>query len=256
MIDIVSERISKTIKENEKLLVGYALSGYPGSKEFFKLLKILEDSSLDVLELGFASANPYSDGDVIASAHRAVDRTLCCSLPYWREIRENTRKPIWIMAYEKDFIESGIYMDFCGAKVIDGIVIPDLEEKKRISLIDKVRPYGVDVIGFTNPDMSDSELDDVFSTFPLVYEQLYVGQTGKGSSSEMYHHMLDKSLEYPGVIGCAGFGISTKEQVERNYREGFHGVIIGTAIVKHLNQSFSALEEYLSDIGRAKSSWR
>lgn len=256
MIDISSCRTRSLIGKGGKLLVGYVLAGYPGNESFFEVLDAINSSSLDIIELGFASPNPYSDGQVIASAHRAVDRGICCSLEYWARIRKATDKPIWAMAYEKDFIESGLYLEFSRAGVIDGIVIPDLGEEERVSLIPELRDYGVDVIGFSNPDMTDDELDDVFSTFPLVYEQLYVGQTGKGSPVEMYHHMLDRSLCYPHVVGLAGFGISTSEQVERKYGEGFGGVIIGTAIVKHLNESLESLKAYLADIGRAKQQWQ
>lgn len=256
MIEISSDRTKILLERRGKLLVGYVLAGYPGCEEFFDILDVINRSSLDIIELGFASSDPYSDGQVIADAHRAVDKSICCSLDYWTRIRKATDKPIWAMAYERDFIESGLYLEFSRAGVLDGVVIPDLKERERVALIPQLNPYGVDVIGFSNPDMSDSELDDVFSTFPLVYEQLYVGQTGKGSAVEMYHHMLEKSLGYPHVVGLAGFGISTCEQVVRKYKEGFRGVIIGTAIVKHLNESLESLRSYISDIGRAKEEWQ
>ena len=58
------------------------------------------------------------------------------------------------------------------------------------------------------------------------------------------------------IIGLNALGISTCEQVVRKYKEGFRGVIIGTAIVKHLNESLESLRAYISDIGRAKEEWQ
>ena len=256
MTSIYSKRTLSLVKGGRKLLVGYVLAGYPGKEDFFRVLDVINSSPLDIIELGFASDDPYSDGAVIAEAHKAVDRKQCCSLAYWKRIRDYTDKPVWMMGYGKDIVDSGIYTDFCRSGVIDGLVIPDLDEKKRVSLISEAGRYGVDVIGFSNPDMDDEELGDVFSTFPLVYEQLYVGKTGKGSQVETYHHMLDKALTYSHVVGLAGFGISTAEQVERKYREGFDGVIIGTAIIRHLNESLASLSGYLEDIGRVKETWQ
>ena len=256
MNEIASNRTKSVVEREDKLLVGYVLAGYPDERSFMEVMEILGSSPLDILEIGFASANPYRDGSVIAAAHAKVDRSICCSLDYWKEIRTVTDKPIWLMAYAGDFIDSGIYKEFCKERVIDGLVIPDLDEARRVSLLSAAKDYGIDVVGFSNPSMDDCGLDDIFSTFPLVYEQLYVGETGKGSSVEMYHHMLDVSLRYPDVTGLAGSGISTREQVERKFKEGFCGTIIGTAIVRHMNESFESLKNYLEDLGRAKETWR
>jgi tryptophan synthase alpha chain len=256
MIDIASKQDEKIIGGGKKLLVGYVLAGYPTTEKFFDVLKICMDSPLDILEIGYPSNNPYADGPVIAAAHGKVDKNIACSLEYWERIRKSCSKPIWLMAYNTDYVETGRYRSFAQEGVVDAIVIPDTDIVHRKGLLEEQKPYGVDVVGFSNPDMTDKEFSDVFSSFSLVYEQLYVGRTGNSHEKEEYQRMLQCSLSYSSVVGFAGFGINSKERVEKLYQDGFHGAIIGTEIMKHMNVSNDSLRIFLADVGRAKETWR
>lgn len=256
MNSIISRKDEAVVYSEQKLLAGYILAGYPSSDDFFSILRVCEDSPLDILEIGFPSAKPYADGPVIAQAHGKVDRDMACNIDYWKRIRNMARKPIWLMAYDGDFIANGLYRLFIDYSLVDALVIPDMATNDRESLLMELKPYGVDVIGFVNPGMPMEEMDTVFSQFSLVYEQLYVGQTGVSQNKEVYHPMLRRSLEYPQVIGFAGFGINSYDRVLKIYQEGFHGAIIGTEIIKQMNISQNALCAFLNDVGRAKQEWQ
>lgn len=254
MRKIVSDR-NKTITDKTKKIVGYLLVGYPNNKSFFDVLDCCTKSDLDILELGFPSKNPYSDGEVIAKAHLSVDHEKACSIEYWTQIREKTNKPIWLMAYYNDFIGTEIYKQFAKKQIIDAIVIPDTTFERRQELAKELAPFKVDVIGFVNPGMNDSDMDKVFTEGGLVYEQLYVGQTGSCSGNDSFLPMIEKSLKYPQVSAFAGFGINSVDHVVSKFKCGFDGAIIGTAILKHLNESIDSMNNYLNEIGRAKKIW-
>ena len=68
--------------------------------------------------------------------------------------------------------------------------------------------------------------------------------------------MLELSNKYPDKNGLAGFGISKREQIEKLYNEGFEGAIVGTGIIRHLNESLSKMEEYMKELGGAKEKWQ
>ena len=82
------------------------------------------------------------------------------------------------MGYHSDLKNSGIYQALYKDDLIDAYVIPDITNEERKKLYLESDSSYFDFVGFTNPDMEESELVDVFETFPIVYEQLYVGQTG------------------------------------------------------------------------------
>ncbi len=255
MTEVFSKR-NIDLANHGKKLVGYILAGYPDEERFFDVLKVCEEAPVDIMEIGFPSRDPYSDGEVISKAHGCVNKDVACDISYWRRIRGSTKKAIWMMGYRKDLIESGIYRQFAKERVVDGFVIPDIDNESRMALAEELSDSSIDVVGFANPGMSIDEFSAIFSNFNLVYEQLYVGQTGNSSESiEMYHPMLNESKKHPNVISFAGFGISRKEQVIKMFREGFDGAIIGTAIIKHLNESLDSMRSYLLDIGEAKSTW-
>lgn len=254
MRKVVSDR-NRILTDKTKKLVGYLLVGYPTTELFFDVLDCCTKSDLDILELGFPSKNPYSDGEVIAKAHLSVDHEKTCSIEYWTKVREMTNKPIWLMAYYNDFIENGIYKQFAEKQLIDAIVIPDTTFERRQELAKELAFFNVDVVGFVNPGMNSEEMDKVFTEGGLVYEQLYVGQTGCCSGSDSFIPMIEKSLQYPQVTAFAGFGINSVDHIVSKFKCGFDGAIIGTAILKHLNESVESMNDYLNEIGRAKKIW-
>ncbi|MEM1485670.1 tryptophan synthase subunit alpha [Oscillospiraceae bacterium PP1C4] len=246
---MVSEKNIQISTQEGGLVVGYLLAGYPTPEKFIEVLQDCNDIGLDIYEIGFPSTNPYADGEVICAAHNKVDKTLCSNIEYWQRIRCSTNKPIWLMAYRSDFIDTKKYLQFAQNKVMDAIVIPDMTWEQRLALSKELEPYGIDVLGFVNPSMSKEDMHHCFENFTLVYAQLHAGQTGAEVKNDTYHEMLNLSLEYEAVHAFAGFGINTRERVEKLLSEGFKGAIIGTSMIKKLNDS---KEEFLDFVRELK----
>lgn len=234
-------------------LIGYLLAGYKEEKELITLIENIPANTIDVLEIGYPSFNPYSDGKVIADAHKQVNKAKATTVEYWKEIREATTHPIWLMAYREDFIESEVYQEFAKHNLIDAIVIPDSNNDERLVLQQELKPHNIDVVGFTNPNMTTIELDEVLSNFTFIYEQLYVGQTGMHHTETNYETMLKYTLtKYPNTIPFAGFGLNNREKLEEVYSKGFKGAVIGTELLKRYNESKEELYNFLIDVTRSK----
>lgn len=251
MPKINSQKLKKITDTKNNVLVGYLLAGYKDSQSFFEELKIFNKSKFDILELGFPSKNPYVDGDVIKEAHSKVYFEEATSLMYWKKIRASTDKAIWLMSYAEGFITNGLYKIFAKEKVIDAIVIPDINLITRNILRDELKEYGVEVVGFVNPAMGEEQINQVISNFPIVYEQLYLGKTGVTSEKEEYLDMLKTTLKNKNSKPFAGFGIKSIDKINTLFAQGFYGAIVGTEIIKKLNISMEAYEAYLTEIGRA-----
>ncbi len=253
MTKIYSLKNKLITEKDNPFLIGYLLAGYKDCDEFLNLINNIPNNTIDVLELGFPSTNPYSDGKVISNAHSIVDKNVATSPSYWEKIRKTTDYPIWLMAYKDDFITTGIYKEFAKLNLIDAIVIPDTNNENRIKLQEELKQYDVDVIGFVNPSMSEIEMDQVLSKFTFIYEQLYVGVTGSNHSETNYDKMLNYSLtKYPNTIPFAGFGLNNKEKLDIVYNKGFKGAVIGTELLKRYNTSEEELFNFLIDLSRSK----
>ncbi len=253
MTKIYSLKNKLIIEKDNPFLIGYLLAGYKACDGFLNLINNIPNNTIDVLELGFPSTNPYSDGKVISNAHAIVDKNVATSPSYWKKIRETTDYPIWLMAYKDDFITTGIYKEFAKLNLIDAIVIPDTNNENRIELQEELKQYDVDVIGFVNPSMSEIEMDQVLSKFTFIYEQLYVGVTGSNHSETNYDTMLNYTInKYPSTIPFAGFGLNNKEKLDIVYNKGFKGAVIGTELLKRYNTSEEELFNFLIDLSRSK----
>lgn len=246
---IISEKNLAINSQDKGLIVGYLLAGYPTADEFVSIIKDCDKTTLDILEIGFPSENPYADGEVISKAHEKVDKIEATSIEYFDKLRQVTNKPIWIMAYKKDFIDSKIYMDFAKKGVLDAVVIPDMSCEERIVLAKELESFKIDVLGFVNPEMTEDEMKKCFENFTLVYAQLHVGQTGAQVQEDRYHEMIDLSKKYPHVNSFAGFGINTTERAKQLISEGFRGAIIGTSMIRKLNNSKDELLEFILELG-------
>lgn len=250
MNSVISDA-NKKVLESGRSIVGFLLAGYPDRENFFKVLTQCDEAGIDVFEIGFPSRNPYVDGHVIREAHLKVDNGICTDMDYWRRLRKTTRKPVWIMGYKKDIIDTGIYLELAKERLADAMVLPDLSPEERQELSRKLAEFAVDILGFVNPDMDDREIERCYSNFAMVYAQLYTGPTGLVVEPDDY-------LKLPAKIGrqklkssFGGFGISTAETAKLLLDQGFAGVIVGTAMIRKLNNSPEELYEFVRELKKA-----
>lgn len=233
------------------VIVGYFLAGYPNEVESIRIMRQSVNEGLHVLEVGYPSASPSYDGEIIQSAHAVVTGHGALELSYWKKLRADIDAPIWVMAYQSDFIDSGVYRTFAEEKLCDAIVIPDASDEMRATLQKELAPQGVEVLGFAGVDTTEQTLRRIMKIHNLIYFRLYVGKTGSTNAEEGDTSLglrvaaeLDKKL-------FAGFGISTAERSKKLLSDGFDGVIIGTAFVKALNDSSESLYDLVSEIAEA-----
>lgn len=238
------------------MAVGYLLAGYPEKNSFFDILSACEKAGLDIFEIGYPSEHPDGDGEIIRKAHKSADISLQFDLSYWKELRSAVNVPIWVMAYEKDLIGSGFYRELVQNGLVDAFVIPDASFERRLNLLEELRPFGVDVLGFVNPNTDQAEQEACFSAFPLVYQQLYTGPTGMPVEAEDYEEILSRAKTYDDVLVFAGFGITSAKRAEQLLNSGFDGIVVGTAMISKLNISLEELAAFVQDLHETVSKVR
>ncbi|MCL1813338.1 MAG: tryptophan synthase subunit alpha [Treponema sp.] len=229
------------------LLTGYFLGAYPSEDASIDLFKKAA-SDLDILEIGYPSKNPINDGEVIRKAHKEVMSQGCPDLSYWKKLRSVIKKPLWIIAYKEDLIDSGIYRTFADLGLNDVFVLPDCTDIERANLADELAPKGIEVMGFVNPLMPLDYFKKIAVKHKSIYYQLYVGKTGSAGTESDPLPFLEMARTFPGLKIYAGFGIATAEKSRRLMEQGFDGVIIGTAFLNALNESEKALLTLIRDV--------
>jgi tryptophan synthase alpha chain len=152
------------------------------------------------------------------------------------------------MAYKSDLIHTGFYRILAQKKLIDALVIPDMSFQEQQKLSEELAAYGVDIVGLVNPEMQDAELEECFSNTALVYQQLYSGLTGQSVVSDDYAEILNKARKYKNIKVFAGLGISTPQRVNQLLKSGFDGAVVGTAMIKKLNDSEQELLAFIEEL--------
>lgn len=221
----------------KRRFVGYLTAGYPDKESFFRIAARCEEQGLHIFEIGFPSKNPYADGEVIRHAHSVVDPSISTDMDFWRRLRNTISAPVWLMGYAEDLLDTGMYRRLAEEGLIDALVIPNTDNARRKELLDELAPFKIDVLGFISQAAGEADNQFCLQHFPIIYHQLYSGPTGVANNSEDYLELLKTARKTSDSHLFAGFGIGTTERAHELLLHGFDGVIIGTAIMKRLNQS-------------------
>lgn len=252
------QTLFKTKKEN--ILSLYFTAGFPDLNDTLSILEHIENSDVDMVEIGFPYSDPLADGPIIQeSSNQAIKNgmTLTLLLEQLKAVRNSTQKPIILMGYlnvvlqygEKEFIEK------CAEVGVDGIIIPDMPLHYYISnfkeLCEKNQISNVLLI---TPETSEEriyELDSFSSGFIyLVSSNSITGNTNNTDFQTGYYQRIQNmNLQNPHLIG---FGVHDKQSFETVCKFG-SGAIIGSAFIKHLKHNGTSKESIVEFVKKMKS---
>ena len=126
-------QLFETKKEN--ILSVYFTAGYPGLNDTTAIIRLLEKSGVDLVEIGIPFSDPTADGPVIQkSSETALKNGM--SLEYlFRQlntIRETVKIPLLLMGYINPVLQFGVekFCKKCKETGIDGAILPDLPLKE------------------------------------------------------------------------------------------------------------------------------
>ncbi len=240
-----NKRNQEYLNGHRHSFVGFFTAGYPDTERFFSVIQKVQECGMGIFEIGFPAKDPYADGELIRKSHKMIDHRISNERKFWEKLRETTDHPIWLMGYKEDLIDTGIYLELAKAQVVDALVIPILPVGERIRLMNELKEYGVDMLGFIGNQMEWENNDIVCEKFPIIYQQLYSGPTGCVNNTDSYKRLFHFVKKSSNGYVFAGFGIGTEERAAELLKDGFDGVIIGTAIMKKMNVSEEELMDFL-----------
>ena len=238
-------RINKKLQEDHKLLSIYFTAGYPEIDDTEKIIIDLEKSGVDFIEIGLPFSDPLADGPTIQeSSTKALKNGMTTSKLFKQleNIREKVEIPLIIMGYFNPILQYGVedFCKKCEETGIDGLIIPDLPvdvyHEKYKELFEN---YGLRNIFLITPQTSDERIrfiDSVSDGFIYMVSSASVtGSTsGFGEETKDYFKRInDLKLKNPQIVG---FGIKDKDTFEQATQYA-KGAIIGSAFIKHLNES-------------------
>lgn len=245
-------------KKKQQVLNVYCTAGYPELNSTVTVMKALQDSGADLIELGMPYSDPLADGPVIqASSTRALANgmTLATLFAQLKDFRKTIRVPVILMGYMNPILQYG-FERFCAdaaAVGVDGLILPDLPEFEfETEYGPIIRKYGLNFIFLVTPETSEErvhKLDELSSGF--LYAVSSSATTGKEkdfSAVELYLQRLQSmQLRNPVLVG---FGIKDKGTFQSACKYA-NGAIIGTAYIKMLETATdieTATRQFLGEV--------
>jgi len=244
----IDERFAELKERQETAMIPFLTIGDPSLEASIELILEMERSGADLIELGVPYSDPLADGPVIQrSSERALKRriSLYDVLEVARKARERGSKlPFILFTYYNPVLQIGLDRAFklLQDNEISGIIIPDLPLEEDAETRELAEASGIHLIPLVAPTSNDRVRRIAANAKGFVYCVSSLGVTGV--RSEFFSGIDDflKTVrEAASVPIVVGFGISTREQVER-FAELCDGVVVGSAIVRTIEEALPHLE--------------
>ncbi len=258
-VNINMNRINKLFQEKKNNILSiYFTAGYPALNDTIEIIKTLDESGVDLIEIGMPFSDPIADGPVIQdSSNIAIKNGMNISVLFdqLKNVRKITQIPIVLMGYLNPVYQYG-YENFIN-KIndcdIDGVIIPDMPLNDYVinfsHLFDKSNLSFISLISPNTSDKRIKEIDNISRGFIYVVSSSSI--TGKRSdfSNEQINYFKrvnNLKLINPKIIG---FGISGKNTFKSACKYS-NGAIIGTSFIKALSENNlkESINNYISAI--------
>jgi tryptophan synthase alpha chain len=246
------------LQKKNNILNVYCTAGYPKLDSTVPVMKALQDSGVDMIELGMPYSDPLADGPVIqASSTQALANgmTIATLFEQLRGFRQQIYVPVILMGYMNPVLQYG-FERFCQHAAdmpVDGLILPDLPEYEFETEYGPImQRYGLNFIFLVTPETSEERirrLDSLSTGF--LYAVSSSSTTGKDKDMNAVNNYLQKlqdmKLKNPVLVG---FGIKDKPTFQQAC-EHANGAIIGTAFIKALENTSdvaATTKKFITDI--------
>ncbi len=238
-------RITQTLQQKHNLLSIYFTAGYPLLNDTITIIKALENSGVDMIEIGLPFSDPLADGPTIqASSTKALQNGMTTEILFeqLKDVRKSVKIPLLIMGYFNPILQFGAE-NFCRKCLevgINGLIIPDLPIEIYLQDYKHIfEKYGILNTFLITPQTSLERIqfiDNASNGFIYTVSSASVtgGSSGFGNLQlEYFERIRNLNLKNPQIVG---FGISDL-QTFNQATEFAKGGIIGSAFIKQLTES-------------------
>ena len=240
----IKSKIQEKTGKGEKLLSIYFTAGYPEPEDTSSIIKELEKTGADMIEIGLPFSDPLADGPTIqrsseiALKHGMTTNKLFSQLD---KVRETVSIPLLLMGYFNPILQYGVekFCRKCQETGIDGLIIPDLPlEEYQTHYKQIFQKYDLLPVFLITPQTSEERIRAIDAASEgfiyMVSSASVTGSTGGfGEEQKAYFERISKmQLKTPLIVG---FGIKDAETFTQATKYS-SGAIIGSAFIKHLTK--------------------
>ncbi|MGE5580195.1 MAG: tryptophan synthase subunit alpha [Bacillota bacterium] len=238
--------------DHGKAFIPFLTCGDPDLETTAELIKAMARAGADLIELGIPFSDPTAEGPTIQGANmRALSKGVTTDgiFAMVREVRRTVEVPMAFMTYANVVFSYGTER-FARASAeagVSGLILPDVPFEEKGDFAPACKAWGLDLISLVAPTSSRRISMIAKEAEGFVYCVSSLGVTGTRSEfTSDVGGMVKLIRESTRIPVAIGFGISTPEQAAKMARKA-DGVIVGSAIVKIIEQHGRASVPYVSD---------
>ena len=238
-------RIDQVFDKKKKILSIYFTAGFPNLDDTTKIIENLQNSGVDIIEIGLPFSDPLADGPTIQeSSTAALKNGMNTSLLFKqiKNIRSKISIPLIIMGYFNPILQYGVEKFCLDSKIsgIDGLIIPDLPidiyTSSYKNIFESQNLYNIFLITPQTSIDRILKIDKISKGFIyMVSDSSITGAKNiiDKSQKEYFLRIKKMNLNNPTIVG---FGISNSEtfKLATNYSDG---AIIGSAFISHVKEN-------------------
>jgi tryptophan synthase alpha chain len=238
------ERISASLRSGAArgapALVAYLTAGFPRRESFRAQVRALA-AAADVIEIGVPFTDPMADGVTIQRASLAALaqgvslRWILAELESLGEVGV----PLLLMSYLNPLLAFGVepLAQAAARAGVAGFIVPDLPLDESSAVRAALEAAELALVQMVTPVTEPQRLAQLCaSSQGFVYAVTMTGTTGRNVAvPDAVLGYLDRVRASSPLPVCAGFGIRSREQVER-LRGHVDGVVVGSALVEVLER--------------------
>jgi tryptophan synthase alpha chain len=262
-VDRIERLFAARRAESKKVLVAYVTIGDPSIEDSTACALAALRAGADCLELGVPFSDPTADGPVIAAAaYRAIQRggSLNAALEVARRVRAQSDAPLILFTYYNPIVAFGEDALPAAAREagVDGVLLVDLPPEEGRTLRDACEKERLAVIPLVAPTTGREREPKVLARASgFVYYVSVTGVTGTGIAPLVEAGRDAAALrERAALPVVVGFGIRNAENARSVADQGVDGVVVGTEIVRVINEAttpearVAAVEALISSLRR------
>ena len=234
--DRISAAVRSASKSGDPAIVAFLTAGHPTKVAFRDLLRSVA-AGADVVEIGVPFTDPMADGVTIQRSSQvalAQGVTLTWILDELA-VMPKLDTPLLLMSYLNPLLSYGLdKLAATAARVgVCGFIVPDLPVDESDDMRAALDVTGVALVQMATPVTEPARLKRIGeSSQGFVYAVTMTGTTGKNVAvPEDVLSYLDRVRAASRQPVCAGFGIRSREQVER-LSGHVDGVVVGSALIE------------------------
>jgi tryptophan synthase alpha chain len=251
-------RLHKLFLSNNGIYMAHLYYGDPSEEFSLKVMKVLCDNGVDIIEFGIPFSDPNADGPIFQRAcERAIKAgmTPLKAIQGIRKLRESgIEQPIVVTSYYNPILQMGVdcFMKSIRNAGADALIVPNVPLEESDKLFDAGKKHDINIILLVAPTTPPIRLKKIIQRAQgFLYLITITGVTGvRESLSNSTLSLVKRVREYTDIPILGGFGISNREHSKAIVAAGANGVITGSVIAKAYENHITEPEKSIPDIER------